>query len=128
VEELLRGAGLPVPAPDDPEVHFVVIADEDGVAACAGWETYGELALVRSVAVRKRSRGQGLGRRVVEAVLRALEDLRVRDVTLVTIDAAAFFRPLGFEAIERAEVPGPVRASPEFRIHDCASGQWMRRR
>ena len=127
VERLLADAGLPVPAPGDPAVEFVVVEDGAGIAACAGWETWGEQALLRSVAVREDVRRRGLGRIVVEAAVRELADRGVHDVTLVTLDAQVFFAGLGFESIEKGDVPEPIRRSPEFRIHDCAGGHWMRR-
>lgn len=127
VERLLATAGLPLPAPEDPAVEFVVVDDGAGVAACAGWETWGERALLRSVAVREGQRRRGLGRVVVEAALRELANRGIHDVTLVTLDAQVFFAGLGFEPIEKGDVPEPVRRSPEFRIHDCAGGHWLRR-
>lgn len=128
IARLLTAAGLPVPAPDDPAVEFVVIADEDGIAACAGWEIHGGQALLRSVVVREGARSCGLGGCIVRDALRTLEDRGVRDVTLVTLDAEALFAPMGFEPIERESVPEPIRASPEFLIHHCANGLWMRLR
>ena len=128
IEALLRAADLPVPGPGEPEVEFVVAADDGGVVACGGWEIHSRQALLRSVAVTKERRARGLGRKLVEDVIRRLAERGIDDVTLVTLDADEFFRGLGFENIARNDVPEAVRASPEFRIHHCASGHWMRRR
>jgi amino-acid N-acetyltransferase len=124
---LLAEADLPVPVEGEPDVEFVVVDEGEGVVACAGWEIHGESALLRSVAVDERVRSRGLGRAVVKEALRRLDGRGIRDLTLVTLDAERFFEPLGFEPIPRESVPPAVRASPEFRIHHCASGLWMRR-
>lgn len=128
IDDLLRGARLPVPRPKDPAVDFVVAEDEGSIAGCCGWELHGGHALVRSVVVDPRDRGRGLGERLVEEALRRIRQLGPRSVTLVTLDADRFFARLGFSAIDREEVPDPVRTSPVWSAHLCHGGQWMRLR
>lgn len=124
---LLRAAGLPVPGDGDPPVELRVLAGERGVAACAGFERHGADALLRSIAVAAGERGHGHGTVLVRATLARIDALGVSWTYLVTLDAAEFFGRLGFQPIDRDEVPASVRASPEWELHLCAGGTWMRR-
>jgi N-acetylglutamate synthase-like GNAT family acetyltransferase len=63
----------------------------------------------------------------VDELIAELEANGVREMWLVTIDAASFFSRAGFVARDREDVPSAVRASPEFAMHACARGTWMSR-
>lgn len=127
IEALLTRAALPIPRPGDPPVTFLLAERDGDVIACAGWERYGACALVRSVAVSAAARGGGIGARLIAEVLAQLEAAGVREMWLVTMDAALFFSKLGFAPAPRSQVPESVQASPEFAMHQCANGTWMRR-
>ncbi|MEK7867317.1 MAG: GNAT family N-acetyltransferase [Planctomycetota bacterium] len=123
---LLSRAGLPLPSPSDPPVEFVVAARDGAIVACAGWERHGGFALLRSVAVDEAERRRGTGRALVERVLAEIAERGVGEVALVTMSASAFFARLGFTAIPRSETPESLQASPEFSMHCCGNGTWMR--
>lgn len=123
---LVHASGLPIPGAGDPPVEFVAAVRAGEIAGCAGWERHGAQALIRSVAVMPSARGSGIGRLLIERARAELVARGVRDLTLVTLSAAEFFSRLGFRAIARDDVPEAVRASPEFAMHCCASGTWMR--
>ncbi|MCA9752817.1 MAG: GNAT family N-acetyltransferase [Gemmatimonadetes bacterium] len=125
--ELLRAAGLPCPGPEDPAVTLFVAVEAGEVVACAGFERHAGMALVRSVAVRADRRGRGAGRQAVTRVLEELDRHGVPVAYLVTLDAAAFFERLGFVALDRADVPAAIQSSPEWSLHACVGGTWMRR-
>jgi amino-acid N-acetyltransferase len=127
IRALLETAGLPVPHPDEAPVRFWVAEERDRVVGCAGTEDHGDFTLIRSVAIEARSRGRSWGSRLIEAILADLDGRGRGDLSLVTIDAAGFFERFGFRAVSREAVPEPIRASPEFRIHACVPGTWMRR-
>jgi hypothetical protein len=63
----------------------------------------------------------------VAACLDALGRSGRLGITLVTLDAQAFFRRFGFVPLERAAVPDVIRTTGEYRIHECVGGTWMRR-
>jgi amino-acid N-acetyltransferase len=128
IERLLSAAGLPLPQPEDPPVTFLVLVEEGEVVACAGYEQYEGAALIRSVAVAEDRRGAGLGRRLIRALVSELFGRRVPEVWLVTLDAMPFFAEFGFEATARDRVREAVQESPEFSMHCCGNGTWMRRR
>ena len=125
--ELLRAAGLPVPADGEPPVELRVLAGEGRIAACAGFERHDEVALLRSIVVASEARGRSHGTEIVRATLARIDALGVAETFLVTMDAAEFFGRLGFRAVERDTVPTAVHASPEWELHLCVGGTWMRR-
>jgi amino-acid N-acetyltransferase len=108
-------------------VELWILEEGRRVAACAGFERHGRTALLRSVAVIPDARGSGHGTRIVRATLERLDALGVTETYLVTLDAADFFGRLGFRPVERDSVPAAVRISPEWTLHLCAGGTWMRR-
>jgi amino-acid N-acetyltransferase len=84
------------------------------VVGCAALEFYGSAALLRSVAVDRSYRGQGLGQRLTEAALRLAQENGVTRVYLLTETAGQFFSKFGFQPIDRSHVPPAVRGSIEF--------------
>ena len=128
VESLLRASDLSSEGVD-PELTGFAVAEQGGVlVGVAGLERYGDYGLLRSVAVTGESRGLGLGRRLTSAVI---EDARARGLSglyALTTTAERYFPRLGFEVIERAAVPDPVRESLEFRSICPASAVALRLR
>ena len=115
IEELLAGEGLPL---DGIEAHFArfVVAEEAGeIAGAAGLEVHGDHGLLRSVVVVPSAKGQGIGRKLTEGVLREAKGHGLRAVYLLTTTAEEFFPRFGFERIERAAIPAAVQASREFQ-------------
>jgi len=95
--------------------NFVIASDKDGVmVGVAGFELCGHSCLIRSVAVDDRLRRQGLGRSLVNAVLRNAKAKGVQKAYLLTETAAPFFERLGFRPINRNIVHKAVKASTEF--------------
>lgn len=127
IHETLRGAGLPLPSENETPVAFLVAERNGSITGCAGWESYAPLALVRSVAIVESRRGCGEGALLIRRLLEVLEERGYKEIFLVTIDADPFFSRFGFERIDRESLPGQIRNSPEFRMHCCESGKWMRR-
>src|SRR3990172_5163315 len=108
IVEMLHGAGLIVAGVEDHLGAFLVAADGERVIGSAGLEVYGDVALLRSVAVDEGFRGQGLGRRLVTAALANARHLGVREVALLTTSAAPVFRRPGFrEGGRQARGPRP---------------------
>ncbi len=111
--DLLRSAGLPVE--DLTAGHLALAAtDEGGVLGLIGLERFGKLGLLRSLVVAPRSRGEGIGRLLVDALEKAAHGEGVSELWLLTIDADSFFANLGYEARDRADAPAAIRGSREF--------------
>jgi predicted O-methyltransferase YrrM/N-acetylglutamate synthase-like GNAT family acetyltransferase len=112
---LLEQCGLRVAdiAPARPPLFFGVRGDA-GLLAVVGLEVYGQLGLLRSLAVAPAARGQGLGQALVAHVEAYAAGHGVGALYLLTTDAAPFFRRLGFRAAERSSAPAAIRASSQF--------------
>lgn len=90
VLELLREAELPVSDLDEAgPARFRVLRDGGDVLASGALELYGAVALVRSVAVPAHRRGEGLGKRIVEALEREAAASGVTDPYLLTTRPSA---------------------------------------
>jgi amino-acid N-acetyltransferase len=128
IRALLQSHGLPV---DDVAAHLgsAVVARHNGrVVGSAALELYRDGALLRSVAVSPDLKGQGLGRRLTEAMIERGRSLDVPAIYLLTTTAQTYFPTFGFEEIERAAVPTSVQASVEFTSACPSTAIVMRKR
>ena len=127
IRALLSTHALPV---DDVESHLgsaVVARRRGAVVGSAALELYRDGALLRSVAVSPELKGQGLGRRLTEAMIALAQTLGTPAVYLLTTTAQTYFPAFGFEEIERSAVPASVRASVEFTSACPSSAVVMRK-
>lgn len=124
---LLRDLKLPVDGVEEWWGRFTVAESALGIVGLAGVETYGDGALLRSVAVHSSMRGTGLGRALVERALGTARDAGATDVYLLTTTAEGYFPRLGFTQVSREQVPATVQASVEFRGACPASAIAMHR-
>jgi amino-acid N-acetyltransferase len=123
----LRNNSLPTVGLQDYFENFLIAVDEKGSwVAVAGYELYGQSALLRSVAVDKASRNQGHGRTLVEAVVADAKEQGARTVYLLTETAERYFKTLGFDSVERDQIEPAVKSSPEFG-ECCSTAHSMRR-
>ncbi len=126
---LLAASGLPTAGFDDlVATTLVAVKERDlipffhGVVAL---EPVGDYALLRSLAVAAPSRGEGLGTALTEAALGLARERRVAALYLLTETADTFFPRFGFHAVDRDQVPEPVRATVEFTSACPASATAM---
>jgi arsenate reductase (glutaredoxin) len=109
----LRAAGLPTEDLIEGGGAFFAF-DEDGQAVgFGGLEIYGEHALLRSVVVLPAARGQGFGRKIVEALLSRAYVGGARRIWLLTLTAEQYFMHLGFVRAERTEAPESILATKQ---------------
>ncbi|HNZ48448.1 MAG TPA: N-acetyltransferase [Candidatus Hydrogenedentes bacterium] len=84
---------------------FFVYVDEEGVGGMAALHIdLVDLAEVRSLVVRDRLRGRGIGSMLVEATVEEARQLQIARVYAFTRQPE-FFKRLGFEVVDRAELP-----------------------
>lgn len=101
---------------------FVLARDEGGavLGCCALSIAWEDLAEVRSLAIAPEVRGQGWGRRLVEACLSDAVTLGIFRVFTLTYQTD-FFKHLGFEVVSKDNLPQKVWADclhcPKFP--DC---------
>ena len=84
------------------------------IIGAAGLEKAGGHALVRSVAVAEKHRGQNTGAGLVKAVEQMARLFGVKKVWLLTLTAAGFFEKLGYAKTDRASAPKAIRETGEF--------------
>jgi amino-acid N-acetyltransferase len=126
IERLLTERSLPTEGVLDHLDGFLVAEEWSAVLGCAGIERYGNLGLLRSVAVRDSVAGRGLGGQLVRAALEHAATLQLQVVYLLTTSAERYFPRFGFQAIPREEIPMELGASAELRGACPASAVAMR--
>jgi amino-acid N-acetyltransferase len=127
IKAFLNANELPELGVDQWVQNFVIAEGQDGSwLGIAGLETYGESGLLRSVAVDKSQRGQGIGSELVQIAAANAKAHGAAKLYLLTDDAGQFFERLGFQLVERDEVDNAVKASVEF-TQICRSATVMRK-
>lgn len=111
---LLEGSGLPQDGLADHVATTLAARIGDRVVGSAALELYGAAALLRSVAVDRSLRGQGLGQQLTRAALDLARQRGVKQLYLLTETAGGFFPRFGFRPIARSAVDPAVRQSVEF--------------
>jgi amino-acid N-acetyltransferase len=127
IERLLVARALPTEGVQEHLPEFLVAGEGGSLLGCAGFERYGRIGLLRSVAVAASFAGRGLGRALVEAVIARAANQGVATLFLLTTTAGEYFARMGFEVIPRDELPGALGASAELRGACPASAVAMRR-
>ena len=111
---LVANNGLPQDGLRDHMGTALVARDGQSVVGSAALEVYGTAALLRSVAVDRSRRGNGLGHQLIRAALELARSQGVTEVYLLTERAGDFFPRFGFRTIERSAVAPAVKRSVEF--------------
>ncbi len=127
VTSLLGAAGLPLAGVPRDLAGFEVAERAGRLVGAVALERYGEDGLLRSAVVDPAERGGGIGAALIERILDVAREHRLRAVYLLTTTAEQWFPRFGFGRVERADVPGAVQASLEFREACPASAVVMMR-
>jgi amino-acid N-acetyltransferase len=127
IRRLLSELALPAAGLEEWWPHFTVAESDEAIVGLAGMERYGDGILLRSVAVHPSWRSSGLGRALVDTVLRHARREGSQDAYLLTTTAEQYFPRLGFSVIPRSAVPTSVQSSMEFREACPASAVVMHR-
>lgn len=112
---LLRREDLPSAGVDVSHGEYLVARVDGATVGCIGLERYGDVGLLRSLAVAETERGRGTGRRLVEELLDAARRNGVHAVYLLTTTAEDYFPKFGFQVVDRSTVDARLHESEEFR-------------
>jgi N-acetylglutamate synthase-like GNAT family acetyltransferase len=115
VRALLQSVGLPQEGVEENIRSFLLAWRGSELIATVGAEIHGDVALVRSLAVRPALQRRGLGRALVVQALEEARKRGIRAVYLLTSTAAGFFARLGFRQIPRSQAPAAMLASTQFQ-------------
>ena len=105
--------------------HFFGCGEERNPRGVVGVELYGEVGLLRSLAVDEAVRGRGCGKRLVQEAEQYAARNGVRRLYLLTTTAQAFFESLGYVVARREGLPDAIRATSEFTTLCSASAVAM---
>ena len=92
---------------------FAAIKDNE-VVGTVGIEFYKDVALLRSLAVRKNYRSKGLGRQLIDHIEIFAQKNGAKELILLTTTAADYFSKRAYQTIERNNVPEEIKKSSEF--------------
>src|SRR5262245_62865700 len=126
IERLLTERDLPTAGARDHLSSFIVATKGATLVGCACTERYGDLGLLRSVAVIENVGGRGVGAELVRAALERARALGLREIFLLTTTADRYFPRFGFEVVGREALPSSLAASEELRGACPASAVAMR--
>jgi arsenate reductase (glutaredoxin) len=107
----LAEAGLPTEDLTDPGRSFFCFEHAGAPVGYAGYELYGEHALLRSIVVLPGMRGRGFGRAIAEGMLERARAAGARQAYLMTTSAEDFFTQAGFSRLERTVAPPAILAT-----------------
>ncbi|WP_135365484.1 arsenic resistance N-acetyltransferase ArsN2 [Halosimplex halophilum] len=127
LESVLAEAGLPTEDLGRDAVDCYVARASGERVGVGGLERHGRDGLLRSVAVEPEHRGAGYGAAIVDGLEREASDAGVDRLFLLTTTASDFFAGLGYESVEREDVPAAIRATEQFAELCPASATVMRK-
>ena len=115
VESLLAESSLPTAGVRDCIESFIVAESEGDLVGTIGLEPHEPHALLRSLAVAERWRGNRIGNSLVTQLLSEAQRRGAQRVFLLTTTAAEYFPAFGFAEIPRSLAPVELLKSEEFR-------------
>lgn len=129
VAEFLNRCGLPAQdLTSEILAGFELAFAADGrLVGQIGLETFGDIGLLRSLAVAPELRGQGLGEQLVMRRESAARRAGLSTVYLLTSSAAEYFRRRAYDEVPRETVPAAITAHAQFRSLCPSSARCLRK-
>jgi amino-acid N-acetyltransferase len=126
VAALLAAAQLPVSdLHSSHNLNLLGMYDGGRLVGVVGIEVYGEVGLLRSLAVESAHRNAGLGMRLVADAEAWAARHGVETLYLLTTTAAGFFAGLGYVTVPRSNAPAAIAATAQFAGLCPASSTFM---
>jgi amino-acid N-acetyltransferase len=113
-KQILKDSDLPFSDIERENVSLFCLSELDEIVGIGGLEQYGELALIRSVAVVKNFQGKGYGSKLVSGLESEAKKAEIKKLYLLTTTAKDYFEKKGYNVISRQEVPDIIQATAEF--------------
>jgi amino-acid N-acetyltransferase len=114
IKALLLDCNLPN---EDIDLHlnnFIAAKIKGKLIGIIGLESYGRVGLLRSFAVDPGYRGKGIANELFREILLLAAERGVREAYLLTTSIEKTCGKLGFEAIDRANIPQAIKNTGEF--------------
>lgn len=87
--------------------YFVCEEKGEILGTCALHIVWEDLAEIKSLAVKEKSRGRGIGGGLVNAALKEAKSLNIKNVFVLTYKPE-FFAKFGFKEIDKKELPQKI--------------------
>jgi N-acetylglutamate synthase-like GNAT family acetyltransferase len=120
VTALLAESGLALEGLTQPVPGYTLAWENTRAVGVVGTERYGDVALIRSLAVTPSRRGLGIGRALLKRVLAHLSREGVQRAYVLTVTTPEYFALFGFRRGPHDQAPAGLRASAEFQ-RACAA-------
>jgi amino-acid N-acetyltransferase len=114
LETLLSANDLPVSDLPASLNGFYLALDGDNLVGAAGMEHWGNVGLLRSVAVAESHRNHHIARQLTDAVLAHAHKAQVQEMYLITNTADRYFEKYGFQRVDRSDVPASIAQTEQF--------------
>ncbi len=95
--------------------HCLIARVGSRLVGVVALEPCGKSALLRSLAVAPDWRGRSVGRNLCSRSISHARLLGVEQLFLLTTNAEEYFAALGFQRVERSEVPRQIQTTSQFR-------------
>jgi amino-acid N-acetyltransferase len=115
VFSLLQSLSLPTEGIEDHLNNFYLIKDKDKIIGTGGIEIYDEAGLIRSIAVNPKYQKKGLGRKIIEYLLKNAKKKGVKELFLLTDTVPKLYEKFGFNYIKRENANSKIEQSEEFK-------------
>lgn len=114
VTNLLQESNLEFSDLKQPNIRLFRFEENGQVIGVGGLEVFGELALLRSVAVSTELRGKGFGKEMVSFIEQAAKESGISSLYLLTTTAPAFFELIGYQRIGRDDFAEPLKQTAQY--------------
>jgi len=115
VKQLLSESRLPIEDITAQHLqHFFGCGSGLKLEGLVGLELYGEVALLRSLAVASSRRGSGVGSALIAHAERHARNQGVQSLYLLTTTAEKFFLRRDYTRIPREDAPAAIKGTKEF--------------
>lgn len=115
IAALLEANKLPLDGAQNHLATYLLATQGGEIIGCAGAELYGDLALLRSVAIAPGLQRQGIGKLLVSRLLQEAKRRQIAKVYLLSVTAPEYFAQFGFKRGPRESAPTALHASAEFQ-------------
>lgn len=125
IEKILQKEKLPYQDVNAENIEFYMAFSDADFVGIVGLEKFSDVALLRSMVVFDKFRNKGYGSKIVNQILEEATAKGIRETFILTTTAKDFFQHLGFEIIEREDVPNDIKSTTEFTSLCPASATCM---
>lgn len=115
IKDILKELELPFTDIDNFIDNFLIAKADNEIVGNIGIEVYNSLAVLRSLGVKKKYQGLGIGHQLFISLKKSAYRLNISEIYLLTETAENFFAKYGFIRHHRNKVPQIIKQTNEFK-------------